>query len=105
MGNGARESDNNLAVSLKLRDLLVQDGAKVIMTRSSDKTVAPEGSTLGEELQARLDIADRNNADIFVSVHTNSNPNPDITGVTTYYPSGRSAELSGCDRTKCCQND
>lgn len=89
-----READNNLAVALKLRDKLARAGAKVIMTRSTDRTVAPEGSSLGEELQARVDIAEANHADIFVSVHSNSNPDPRIAGAMTFYPSGRSQSLA-----------
>ncbi|HWQ61347.1 MAG TPA: N-acetylmuramoyl-L-alanine amidase [Negativicutes bacterium] len=89
-----RESDNNLAVALKLRDKLRQAGAKVLMTRDTDRNVAPVGSTLGQELQARVDIAERNNADMFVSVHTNSNPDPSIAGATTFFPSGKSSKLA-----------
>ena len=91
---GTRESDNNLAVAVKLRDKLVQAGAKVVMTRNSDQTVAPVGSSLGEELQARLDIAQANHADIFVSIHSNSNPDPSIAGAMTFYPSGASNALA-----------
>lgn len=92
--NGFREADNNLAVGLMLRDKLVQDGAKVIMTRKSDKNVAGPDSSLRQELQARLDIAENNKADIWVSIHTNSNTDSAITGTTTYYPNGRSSELA-----------
>lgn len=94
VGNGTRESDNNLAVGLKLRDKLTQAGAKVIMTRSTDRTVATEGSTLDQELQARVDIAQNNHADMFVSVHSNENPDSSIVGATTFYPSGRSPQLA-----------
>lgn len=94
VANGTREADNNLAVSLKLRDRLTQAGAKVIMTRTSDRTVAAEGSSLGQELQARVDIAEANNADIFVSIHSNSNPDPNITGAMTFFPSGKSDKLA-----------
>ncbi len=94
VANGTRETDNNLAVSLKLRDRLRQAGAKVIMTRETDRTVAKAGSTLGQELQARVDIAERNNADIFVSIHSNSNPAPAIAGAMTFYPSDRSSKLA-----------
>lgn len=89
-----RESDNNLAVSQKLRDKFRQAGATVVMTRDTDRNVAPVGSTLGQELQARVDIAERNDADMFVSVHTNSNPDPSIAGAMTFYPSGKSAKLA-----------
>ncbi len=89
-----RESDNNLAVGLKLRDKLRQAGATVVMTRDTDRNVAPVGSTLGQELQARVDIAEKNHADMFVSVHTNSNPNPSIVGAMTFYPSSKSSKLA-----------
>lgn len=94
VGNGTKEADNNLAVASKLRDKLVQAGAKVVMTRSENRTVAPGGSSLGEELQARLDIAQANHADIFVSIHSNSNPDPSIAGAMTFYPSGKADELA-----------
>ncbi len=94
VSNGTRESDNNLAVSLKLRDRLRQAGAKVVMTRETDRNVATAGSSLGQELQARVDIAGRNNADIFVSIHSNSNPDPSIAGAMTFFPSGKSSKLA-----------
>ncbi len=94
VSSGSRESDNNLAVSLKLRDRLRQAGAKVVMTRESDRTVAQAGSSLGQELQARVDIAEQNNADMFVSIHSNSNPDPSIAGAMTFFPSGKSSKLA-----------
>lgn len=94
VANNSTEADNNLAVSLKLRDKLVQAGAKVIMTRDTDRTVAPEGNSLGQELQARVDLAERNKADIFVSIHSNSNPDSSIAGTMTFYPSGKAPKLA-----------
>nr|WP_092067757.1 N-acetylmuramoyl-L-alanine amidase [Dendrosporobacter quercicolus]NSL46759.1 N-acetylmuramoyl-L-alanine amidase [Dendrosporobacter quercicolus DSM 1736]SDL62983.1 N-acetylmuramoyl-L-alanine amidase [Dendrosporobacter quercicolus] len=94
VANNTRESDNNLAVGLKLRDQLVQAGAKVIMTRETDRTVAAAGSSLGQELQARVNLAEANNADIFVSIHSNSNPDSKITGAMTFYHSNNSSNLA-----------
>lgn len=94
VANGTRESDNNLAVGLKLRDKLTRAGARVIMTRDSDRTVAPEGNSLGQELQARVDLAENNHADIFVSVHTNENSDASITGAETFYGSGKTKKLA-----------
>ena len=94
VANNTRESDNNLAVGLKLRDKLVQDGATVIMTRDADRTVAPEGNPLATELQARVDLAENNHADLFVSLHSNENPDTSIAGATTFYPSGKSPALA-----------
>lgn len=94
VANGVEEADNNLAVALKVRDKLAQAGAKVVMTRSSDVNVATVGSSLGEELQARLDIAEANHADIFVSIHSNSNDDSSIAGAMTFFPSGKSDSLA-----------
>ena len=94
VANNTREADNNLAVGLKLRDYLVQAGAKVIMTRDTDRTVASEGSSLGEELRARVNLAETNHADIFVSIHSNENSDSNIAGAMTFYPSGKSDALA-----------
>lgn len=94
VANNTRESDNNLAVALKLRDKLVQAGAKVIMTRDSDRTVAPEGNSLEDELEARAAIAEKNHADIFVSVHSNQNADSSIKGAMTFYQNGKSSTLA-----------
>ncbi|SHI69450.1 N-acetylmuramoyl-L-alanine amidase family protein [Propionispora hippei] len=99
VANNDRESDNNLAVGLKLRDKLVQAGAKVIMTRDTDRTVAPEGSSLGEELEARVAMAEQQKADIFVSIHSNSNPDSNIAGAMTFYHSNKSPDLARAVQT------
>lgn len=80
-----RESDNNLSVGLKLKTLLEKQGAKVIMTRTTDTAVAKAGAPLRDELQARVDVAERNKADAFISIHTNSNENTTIKGAMTFY--------------------
>ena len=92
--NGIHEADINLAVSLLLRDKLQNEGAQVIMTRQSDKAVAGSNSTLGQELNARVDIAEKNHADLFISIHANSNPNKTIAGAMTFYPQDRSSQLA-----------
>lgn len=100
MGNNIREADNNLAVALKLKNLLLQNGAQVVMTRESDRTVAPEGSTLTEELAARLEIANTNHADLFVSIHTNENSDSTVNGLTTFYHSDGSLRLASAIQTE-----
>lgn len=89
-----RESDNNLAVALKLKSILEGQGAQVTMTRSEDRALADKTSPLKDELQARVDIAHRNNADIFVSIHTNSNENTAINGAMTFYYNDASKKLA-----------
>lgn len=82
---GKYESQINLGVSLKLKKLLENNGAKVVMTRSTDRYVAAPGSSLGQELQERLDIAEANKADMFISLHSNSNSDQSIKGAMTFY--------------------
>ena len=59
----AREKDCNLAVALKLRKLLRDNGYRVVMTRDSDVFLT---------LQQRVAIANRCPDSIFVSIHHNS---------------------------------
>ena len=57
------EKDDNLRLTLKLRDELEAMGVTVILTREDDTTVS---------LKDRCKIANRKRADLFVSVHRNS---------------------------------
>ncbi|WP_371364610.1 Germination-specific N-acetylmuramoyl-L-alanine amidase [Sporomusa rhizae] len=96
---GFRESDINLSVALKVRKKLARLGAKVIMTRKRDVNLAPEGSTLDADLQARVDVAKNSGADIFVSLHVDDVPNINLKGVTSYFPEGRSSGLASAIQT------
>ncbi|MBV9295058.1 MAG: N-acetylmuramoyl-L-alanine amidase, partial [Acidobacteriaceae bacterium] len=53
-----------------------QLGAEVVYTRSDD-TFIP--------LEERTKIANNERADLFISIHANSSPEPSATGVETYY--------------------
>ena len=75
--NGLEEKDLVLDVSRRLGKLLVTRlGAQVVYTRKDD-TFIP--------LEDRTAIANREGADLFVSVHANSSHDPDARGVETYY--------------------
>jgi N-acetylmuramoyl-L-alanine amidase len=74
--NGEREKDAALAIAKALRDELVKSGrVRVALTRSDDRFLV-----LGE----RREIARRLNADLFVSIHADSAPNPNASGATIY---------------------
>jgi N-acetylmuramoyl-L-alanine amidase len=56
---------------------LERKGYKVILTRYRDNALP---------LNARVDKANRLNAEIFVSIHFNSCPTPKVSGIEIYYP-------------------
>ena len=75
--NGLTEKDLVLDVSQRLGRLLESRlGAEVDYTRDTD-TFVP--------LEDRTAIANRDQADLFVSIHANSSRDPDARGVETYY--------------------
>lgn len=75
--NGLMEKDLVLDVALRLgRVLETRLGADVIYTRDDD-TFIP--------LETRTAIANEHQADLFISVHANSSPDPGARGVETYY--------------------
>ena len=75
--NGLLEKDLVLDVALRLgRELETRLGADVIYTRDDD-TFIP--------LETRTAIANQHQADLFISVHANSSPDPAARGVETYY--------------------
>ncbi|MBI2944783.1 MAG: N-acetylmuramoyl-L-alanine amidase, partial [Candidatus Wallbacteria bacterium] len=69
-----READMNLAVARALARMLKQDGATVVMTRVGDGDLLAQPSPLKEELRARAVLAERADADLFVSLHHNATP-------------------------------
>jgi N-acetylmuramoyl-L-alanine amidase len=74
--SGLQEKDLTLAIALKLQSALQARGFRAEMTRSSDFFVP---------LPERTKIANRANADLFVSIHLNSSPNSATTGIEVYY--------------------
>lgn len=66
--NGLKESVTNLRVARYLAMLLETDGAQVVLTRTADTFLS---------LPARVEIAKKENPDLFVSIHHNASLRPD----------------------------
>ena len=74
---GLQEKDVVLSIGLKLREKLREElGLDVVMTRSTDIFIP---------LEERTAIANKVNADLFVSIHANAAPNRNAAGIETYY--------------------
>jgi len=80
-----QEKAVTLAVSMKVKALLEQAGAKVYMTRTDDRDVFAPNDSASEELGARVAVGNKYKADIFVDIHANSFTNPQVGGAGTYY--------------------
>jgi N-acetylmuramoyl-L-alanine amidase len=75
--DGTREKDVVLDIGLKLARKLREDlGIDVVMTRSTDVFIP---------LEERTAIANKVNADLFVSIHANASLNKSASGIETYY--------------------
>lgn len=75
-GKGLNEAELTLDVALRLEQLLRQEGLEVILTRRADVFIP---------LEARTAMANREGADLFLSIHANASRNAMASGVETYY--------------------
>ena len=91
---GICEKDINLQVVLKLGAIIEKKmpNVKVVYTRTVDKMFS---SDIGPDLQARADIAHRNNGDLFISIHSNAMPGKsEVKGTLTLIMGETSREKS-----------
>jgi N-acetylmuramoyl-L-alanine amidase len=92
--SGVVEADLNLAVSLKLRDILVRAGAKVFLTRTEDRDLLQpgdsqrHGSAIRADLIRRVEAVKRAGADLLLSLHCNAFPSSVWRGAQTFYMPG-----------------
>ncbi|NJL37828.1 MAG: N-acetylmuramoyl-L-alanine amidase [Leptolyngbyaceae cyanobacterium RM2_2_4] len=95
--NGIREKDIVLPISLEVASLLEQQGVQVVLTRQDDRDL---------DLEPRVQIAERANANLFVSIHANaiSMSRPDVNGIETYYYSNDGLRLAQVIHASVVQN-
>jgi N-acetylmuramoyl-L-alanine amidase len=81
--NHIQEKHITLAIGKKLaKKINMLKGVEVYLTRSSDEYIP---------LRRRIKIAREHHADLFISIHADSNPNPNAHGVSIYALSERGA--------------
>jgi N-acetylmuramoyl-L-alanine amidase len=83
---GVAEKDIVLSVAKRLAKKLKRElGVEVVLTRQDDSFVP---------LEDRTAIANAEEADLFISLHTNASPNPEAKGIETYYLDNTNDEAS-----------
>jgi N-acetylmuramoyl-L-alanine amidase len=80
---GVHEKTVNYDVAEKVAAILERRGLAVTMTRQRNEYI---------ELEARAEMANRRNADLFVSIHADSAPSPSAQGFTVYIANAASAD-------------
>lgn len=83
---GFPEKELNLKIAKYLKEELEQRGYNAVLTRAKDVYLT---------LQQRVDIAKRNNADAFISIHGNSNRSRRFRGAEVYYLSPTRLDSQG----------
>lgn len=76
LAHGTSEAKLVLDVALRLEKLLERDGLEVVLTRRTDVFIP---------LEERTAIANRERADLFLSIHANASRDPKARGIETYY--------------------
>jgi N-acetylmuramoyl-L-alanine amidase len=83
---GTREKDVTLAIASRVARMMEAGGMSVQMTRMKDLEIL---------LRPRVEMANRNDADVFVSIHANSfGRQHGVNGIETYYFSDESYPLA-----------
>ena len=107
--NGLREKDVNLRIALELRNQLLARGYRVALTRTTDRAVRYSdtetwnwsdrvqrwyfkadghaglyGGIPKDDLQGRVDVANKAGADVFISIHNNGSANKAARGTETF---------------------
>lgn len=81
------EKDITLDIAKKVKKLLTDKGIKVILTREADDHLS---DVIKEDLIARAEVGNRNDASLFVSIHVNAydlkyKGAADVSGMEVYY--------------------
>jgi N-acetylmuramoyl-L-alanine amidase len=76
MANTLVEKDFTLRMARLIGSLLEKKGFVVLYSRSGDQFIS---------LPDRPDLANKKNADLFISLHLNANPSASVRGLETYY--------------------
>jgi N-acetylmuramoyl-L-alanine amidase len=92
--NGVVEKESNLDIAFRVQRLLEEHGVRVVLTRTEDARLVPDALGAGfgvtrADLQARIDLANREGAEVLVSLHSNGSSDAGQSGVEVWYDPNR----------------
>lgn len=94
--NGTKESDINLAVGLKLRDLAELVGQPVLMTRSDDSSRTSYADySEHEDLVHRTELINETPGAVLISIHQNDFPTGQPSGAQVLFAASAGSEKLG----------
>ena len=82
---GVLEKDVNLAISRRVAALLRQVGAQVVETRTTDEALAESKRA---DIYRRVEIAEENAAELFITIQANSIPQRQYRGAQVFFAAG-----------------
>ena len=97
--SGTCEKDVNLSVATALKELAIEDGFDVIMTREEDVALYDknESNKKRSDLKNRKKIVENVNSAIFVSIHMNKYEDASVHGAQTFYATNEESKaLAEC---------
>lgn len=95
-GFGLIESDSNLDMAKRVGALLTSEGIEVVYTRTGNERVTRDGrnlegySAIFADLESRIAIANKAEADLFISIHSNGFADPSARGLEVIFNPDRS---------------
>jgi TonB family protein len=96
--NGIMEKDINLRIAKKIQEMSAKYQVDVILTREKDE-LPGKGDDISTALKYRADMPGRENADLFISIHTNgtgkNKMQDEYSGFDIYVPGADSKVYAG----------
>lgn len=80
--NGAKEKEINLEIAKYIKELLEQEGIRVVMTREED---GPLAQSKVEDLKYRVKLMNETAPELAVSIHQNSYHEENVYGAQVFY--------------------
>lgn len=79
------ESDINLEIAFKLREVFEENGYKVILTRENYDSLCEDEFIKKEDMSKRIEIINTANASLCISIHLNSYMDERYSGAQVFY--------------------